>query len=130
GVGGEHGLSAPTAVKWAGFAALLAKGTSALPPGSLQAFAVATVLGAVLTMAEARYGQAVPSATAIGLGMLLRGQAILMIVIGGVVGALWQKWRRRSAEDMLVPLGSGFIAGEAILAVVIPILLVLNLLPE
>ncbi len=34
GIGGEHGLQSPISQKWAGFAQLLSKGLSALPPGN------------------------------------------------------------------------------------------------
>ena len=130
GVGGAHGLTAPTAVKWAGFAEILSKGFSALPPGCFDAFIIASFAGVILTVAEARLGKWIPSASAIGLGMLLPGVAILMMVIGGALDALWRRLAPKSGEEAIIPLASGFIAGEAILAVVIPILMVLNLLPE
>ncbi len=130
GVGGEHGLSAPTAVKWAGFAEILSKGFSALPRGCFTAFLIAVALGVLLTVLEQRYKKYLPSPSAVGLGMLLPGVAILMMVIGSIIEAIWRKLSPKSAEDSIIPLSSGFIAGEAILAVIIPILMVLNVLPE
>jgi uncharacterized oligopeptide transporter (OPT) family protein len=130
GVGGEHGLSAPTAVKWAGFAEILSKGFSALPPYCFAAFLVAAALGVLLTVGEIRWRKYLPSPSGVGLGMLLPGVAILMMVVGGVLEALWRKLSPKTAEEALVPLSSGFIAGEAILAVIIPILMVLNFLPS
>jgi uncharacterized oligopeptide transporter (OPT) family protein len=130
GVGGEHGLSAPTAVKWAGFAEILSKGWSALPPGCFTAFLIAVFVGATLTVLEQRWKKYLPSPSAVGLGMLLPGVAILMMWIGGIIEAIWRKRSARTADETLIPLASGFIAGEAILAVLIPILMVLNLLPS
>jgi len=130
GVGGEHGLSAPTAVKWAGFAEILSQGWSALPPGCFTAFLVAVVLGTALTVGEQRYKKYLPSPSAVGLGMLLPGVAILMMWIGGIIEAIWRKRSSHTADEVLIPLSSGFIAGEAILAVLIPILMALNLLPS
>ena len=37
--------------------------------------------------------------------------------LGGVIGAIWEKVDKRSADMYMVPLGSGFIAGEALVAV-------------
>jgi uncharacterized oligopeptide transporter (OPT) family protein len=130
GVGGDHGLSAPTAVKWAGFAEILSKGWNALPPGCLTAFLIAATLGVTLTVLEQRWTKYLPSPSAVGLGMLLPGTAILMMWIGGIIEAIWRKRSPKSADEALIPLSSGFIAGEAILAVIIPILMVLNLLPS
>jgi uncharacterized oligopeptide transporter (OPT) family protein len=130
GVGGDHGLSAPTAVKWAGFAEILSKGWSALPPGCFAAFLVAVVVGTTLTVLEQRWKKYLPSPSAVGLGMLLPGVAILMMWIGGIIEAIWRRRSPKTCEETLVPLSSGFIAGEAILAVIIPVLMVLNLLPS
>jgi uncharacterized oligopeptide transporter (OPT) family protein len=130
GVGGDHGLSAPTALKWAGFAEILSKGFGALPPGCFIAFLIAVGFGILLTILEQRFKKYTPSPSAVGLGMLLPGLAILMMVIGGCIEALWRRLRPAHAEETIVPLASGFIAGEAILAVIIPILMVLNLLPS
>jgi uncharacterized oligopeptide transporter (OPT) family protein len=130
GVGVEGGLSAPTAVKWAGFAEILSKGISALPRGCLTAFLVAVVVGIVLTLLEGRYKKHTPSPSAIGIGMLLPGAAILMMVIGGLIDTAWKRQSAATHKELSVPLASGFIAGEAILAVIIPILMAAKLLAE
>ena len=127
---GEGKLSAPTATKWAGFAEILSKGFSALPAGCLTAFLIAVALGIFLTVMESRWKKFLPSATALGLGMLLPGVAVLMMVIGGVIEYIWHRVDKKSAEHTIVPLSSGFIAGEAILAVLIPVLMVLGLIAE
>jgi uncharacterized oligopeptide transporter (OPT) family protein len=130
GVGGAPGnLSAPTAVKWAGFAEILSKGFGALPPGCFDAFLVAVFFGIALTILETRYKTFTPSPAAVGLGMLIPGLAIMMMVIGGCIDGIWRKLQPKSEGEMMVPLASGFIAGEAILAVIIPILMVTGLLP-
>ena len=43
--------------------------------------------------------------------------------VGGVIGALWMAIAPSSAKTYLVPLASGFIAGEALIAVLVPVLL-------
>ena len=127
---GEGGLSAPTAVKWAGFAELLSKGFGALPPGCVLAFVISVVLGVVITVGEQRWRKYLPSPTGIGIGMLIPGTAIFMIVIGGIIEGIWKRRAPRSADELMIALGSGFIAGEAILAVLLPILMVFGVLPE
>ncbi|BDG03910.1 OPT/YSL family transporter [Anaeromyxobacter oryzae] len=121
GVGGEGGLSSPISVKWAGFAELLAKGFGALPPSALWALVIALVVGVILTLLEAspRYGRFVPSPTAIGLGMLIPGFAIVPMVIGGIVQDLWKRLSPRTEDVYNTPLASGFITGEALVLLIL-----------
>ena len=121
GVGGEGGLSSPISVKWAGFAELLSKGFGALPASALQALVIALVLGVILTLLEARPKIAawVPSPTAIGLGMLIPGFAVVPIALGGVIQAVWRKVSPKTEDVYNIPLASGFITGEALVLLVL-----------
>ncbi|MBL9038346.1 MAG: OPT/YSL family transporter, partial [Archangium sp.] len=119
---GEQGLSSPASVKWAGFAELLSRGVEGLAPGSLPALAVGLALGVVLALLEPRFKSAVPSATGIGMGMLTPGAVVLPMVLGGLAGAVWRRRSPSTEQVYQMPLASGFVAGEAIVALVVPIL--------
>jgi uncharacterized oligopeptide transporter (OPT) family protein len=121
GVGGEGGLSSPISVKWAGFAELLAKGFGALPASALYALLLALVIGVALTLLEShpRLGRYVPSPTAIGLGMLIPGFAVVPMVIGGMVQEAWKRLSPRTEKVYETPLASGFITGEALVLLVL-----------
>jgi len=128
GVVGEHaGLSSPISRKWAGFAEILSRGFSALPPGAVTALVVASIIGVVFTVLEARKLKWVPSPTGIGIGMLVPASVIIVMFAGGAVERIWRNADRRSNELYMTPLASGLIAGEAIIAVVVPLLVVLGL---
>jgi uncharacterized oligopeptide transporter (OPT) family protein len=128
GIGGENGLQSPISQKWAGFAKLLSEGLHALPPGALAALTIAVVLGIAFTVLEGtRFKGWTPSPTGIGIGMLVPASAIISMFLGGLAAAAWNRSARASADRNLVPLASGFIAGEAIVAVVIPILVAIGL---
>jgi uncharacterized oligopeptide transporter (OPT) family protein len=116
GVGGEGGLTSPISVKWAGFAELLSKGFGALPSSALTALIVAILVGIVLTVLESspRFGRYVPSPSAIGLGALIPGFAVVPMVIGGVAQDLWRRLSPRAEGVYATPLASGFITGEAL----------------
>jgi uncharacterized oligopeptide transporter (OPT) family protein len=116
GIGGEHGLSSPISVKWAGFAELLSKGFAALPQSALWALAIAFVAGVALTLLEAhpKLGAFVPSPTAVGLGMLIPGFAVIPMAAGGIIQALWKRLSPKTEEVYDTPLASGFITGEAL----------------
>jgi len=129
GIGGEHGLQVPTSQRWAGFAKLLSQGLSALPRGAVMALVIAVVLGILFTVLEdTRINKKwVPSPTGIGIGMLVPASAIITMFLGGIVGEIWSKVSKENADRHLTPVASGFIAGEAIVAVVIPILVTIGL---
>jgi uncharacterized oligopeptide transporter (OPT) family protein len=129
GIGGEHGLSSPTSTRWAGFAKLLSGGISALPHGAVEALMVGTALGILFTLLEnTKLKKWTPSPAGFGIGMLVPGSAIVAMFVGGLVGEAWKKLAPKNAELHMTPVASGFIAGEAIVAVLIPILVTLHLL--
>jgi len=130
GPGGDlpGALQSPISQKWAGFARLLSAGLSALPRGAVQALVVGALLGVVFTLLEGtKLKKWTPSPTGVGIGMLVPGSAIVSMFIGGVLGEIWKKLSPAGAQRQLVPVASGFIAGEAIVAVLIPILVKIGL---
>jgi uncharacterized oligopeptide transporter (OPT) family protein len=64
----------------------------------------------------------------LGLGMVQPFYNALSIALGAVLAQVWFRRHRASAEAYLVPLASGMIAGESLMAVaVIMALLMLGL---
>jgi len=124
---GEGGLTSPISVKWAGFAELLSKGFAFLPPGSMTALGVALVLGAVVTVLEPRWYRFLPSPTAVGLGMLIPGYAVVPMVAGGIAQAIWARASPDTEATYNMPLASGFIAGEALVVLVFSVLAVFGI---
>lgn len=125
-VGNNAGLSSPTSRRWAGFAEILSRGTSALPHGAVTALVIASILGIILAIMEARGARWIPSPTGMGIGMLVPFAVVLVMFVGGVVDSVWRRLRPGSNEQFMVPLASGLIAGEAIVAVVIPLLVAIG----
>jgi len=115
---GPQGLSSPISVKWAGFAELLTKGLNALPPGCLIGLTVGIVVGVILTLLAEKWGEFIPSSSAIGIGMLLPASVLMTFVLGGLAQLVWARTSSKTEHDFRIPLASGLIAGEAILAVV------------
>jgi OPT family oligopeptide transporter len=130
GIGGEKGLASPISVKWAGFADILSSGFDALPQGALLALVVGVLVGVGLSVLEGsvKSKTLIPSPTGVGIGMLVPASVIFTMVIGGFIGMVWSKASPRTSELYLTPLASGLIAGEALIAVVVPLLVVSGLL--
>jgi uncharacterized oligopeptide transporter (OPT) family protein len=120
---GEGGLSAPASVRWQGFAEILVGGISALPADRLWGFVIGCAVGILLTLTEQRWKKWTPSATGMGIGMLVPGAVVFTMVLGGFLQKLWERFDRERAEKLGTPLASGLIAGEAIVAVVLAVIL-------
>lgn len=119
---GANGLSSPISVKWASFAELLTKGFGALPRGCLVGLIIGIGVGILLTLLAEKWPDYVPSPSAMGIGMLITAAVLLTFILGGVAQLIWAKVSPKTEKAYRVPLASGLIAGEAIIAVVLAIL--------
>ena len=59
-----------------------------------------------------------PSATGIGLGLILPFNYPLSMCLGAVIAAIWTKQNKESSEFYLIPIVSGLIAGISIFGVI------------
>ncbi len=129
GVGGK-GLASPISIRIAGFADILAKGFDALPEYALAFMAIGAAVGVIIALGEAFIpgGKVwLPSATGLGIGMMVPGAVVFVMVLGGILMTLWRQAHKQSADQLGMPLASGLIAGEAIMAIIIPALIALKL---
>ena len=130
GIGGDNGLQSPISQRFAGLARILSTGFSALPQGALAALLIGVGVGVLLSVLESngKLRNWVPSPTGIGIGILVPGSAVITMFTGAAVGEIWKKVNRAGYEARMVPVAAGFIAGEAIIAVLIPILVSIGIL--
>jgi uncharacterized oligopeptide transporter (OPT) family protein len=73
----------------------------------------------VLTVLENRPSlrRYIPSPTGIGMGIIVPFSVVVGMFVGGVAGRVWERRQKASADVYLLPLASGLIAGEALVAV-------------
>jgi uncharacterized oligopeptide transporter (OPT) family protein len=130
GIGGDTGLSSPISRKWAGFAEILSRGLDALPEGAFVALIIGVLVGILLAVLETQVTDKtwIPSPTGIGIGMLVPASVIVTMFAGGLISKIWTRASPKTSELYLIPLASGLIAGEALVAVIVPLLIVLGLL--
>lgn len=125
GLIGEHAkLAAPGSRRSAALAELLSSGIDKLPQSALWAMLIATLAGALFAILEEnpKLKRWTPSPTGLGLGVLLPFASVATIFAGGLIALFWRRWRPEQAKTYQVPLASGFIAGEAMVAVLIALL--------
>jgi putative OPT family oligopeptide transporter len=114
-------FAAPSAVVWASVAEMLAKGIEALPAGALWGVLVGGAIGVVLALAEEwtprKYHPFIPSATGLGIAGIIPAYNSVSMFLGALVAWIAAKRAPKLAEDYTIPLSSGLIAGESLLAV-------------
>jgi uncharacterized oligopeptide transporter (OPT) family protein len=131
GIIGEH--------RWVGFAKIVTQDLSAatLTPAAAarwtwmkESFGAGVVIGSVLTILELRkdWHRFLPSPTGMGIAMLIPFSAVTMIFLGAAADRVWKMLNPDTHERYSIPIASGLIAGEALVAVVIPLLVTLHLM--
>jgi uncharacterized oligopeptide transporter (OPT) family protein len=91
---------------------------------------VGVALGILFTVLEDRKFKWVPSPTGAAIGMLVPASVIIVMFLGSVVDTIWRRVNPASNTLYMVPLASGLIAGEAIIAVIIPLLVALGVVSQ
>ncbi|HBB97025.1 MAG TPA: hypothetical protein DC054_16735 [Blastocatellia bacterium] len=57
-----------------------------------------------------------------GIGMLITAAVLLTFILGGVAQLIWSRVSPDTEKTYRIPLASGLICGEAIIAVVLAIM--------
>ena len=116
-------LAAPAAVAWASVAKLLKDGVQNLPRFALHAIVLAAVVGAVLSaideLAPKRFKAFVPSATGLGIAMVIDANDSLAMFLGALFAYLLSRARKDVADRHLVSVASGAIADEGLMGIVL-----------
>jgi uncharacterized oligopeptide transporter (OPT) family protein len=94
-----------------------------LPVSALYALAIGAALGILFTVLEQKkeWRNFVPSPTGVGIGMLIPANAVSTILLGALISWVWEKLKPKNAEFYAIPVASGLIAGEALVAVILAI---------
>ena len=139
-IGDNAQLSSPVSARWVGFAKIVTQqlsGPGALTPEAMlriswmkSSFAVGALIGVLLTLLEQNksWRRFVPSPTGMGIGVLIPISAVSVMFIGAAADWVWEKVNAVTHTRYSIATASGFIAGEAIVAVIIPILVTLGLM--
>ncbi len=114
---------APAAQAWKAVAEVFRDGIQSMHPMHQQAIAIGLVVGALLvtleTFAPKGVKKYLPSSTGVGLGLILPFQYPLSMFVGAILTFGWQTANEKNAEDYVVPVASGIIAGVSIVGVLV-----------
>jgi uncharacterized oligopeptide transporter (OPT) family protein len=127
-LGGEE-WPAPSCVIWAGVSKAFAGGIDGLGHEARIAIVIGLALGITLALLEKlapkRLIPYLPSASGLGIAMVVPGSNSIAMFIGA---SLAEIARRRQQESYVVPIASGLIAGESLMGVVIALLIAFQVL--
>ncbi|MCK6507477.1 OPT/YSL family transporter [Myxococcota bacterium] len=126
GVGDQApAFPAPAAQAWKAVAEVFKMGLANMHPMHQKAIFVGLALGVVITVLELslpKLRKWLPSATGLGLGLILPFQYPLSMLLGAVIAYFWNKKDAAQSEAYLVPVSAGIIAGVSIMGVLVAIL--------
>ena len=114
----------PATYMWKAVADLLTQGLHMLPGTAVWAIVIGAILGVLLPLTGRIFPNVhdyVPSAMGLGLSWVMPFENCLSFAIGAVLVAVWAKVKKKNAELYYVPIASGLIAGESLIAALIAI---------
>jgi len=123
-LGGDR-WPAPAAMVWAAVARMLANGLSALHPLAKMGMLIGGLVGIALPLlsrALPKYEKFIPSATGLGLAMVIPFFNSLSMFIGAAIALYMEKKNPETAEKYIIPVASGVIAGESVMGIVVALL--------
>jgi uncharacterized oligopeptide transporter (OPT) family protein len=115
-------FAAPAAQQWKAVAELFRYGIDNLHPMAREGIAIGLLGGSVLAITEWVFPKErkwIPSATGVGLGLLLPFFTSLSFALGAVAAWVFHRIDKRQAERLTIPISSGLIAGESIVGVIV-----------
>ncbi len=129
-LGGEK-FPAPSALVWKGVAELLSKGLSTLHHTAVIAIAVAFAAGVIIVIVDRLFPKLkpyTPSPAALGMSMTMNGYNVFAVFLGALIAWILEKKAPKWSEMYTIPIASGCIAGESIMAVVLATLTALGVI--
>lgn len=107
-------------------------GVGSLHPTAVRAAFIGLGVGVALTLldrwAPKRLKPFIPSASGLGLAMVIPGSNSISLFVGAIAAAALKRFRPALAAIAVLPVSAGFIAGESLLGIVVKMLTALKLL--
>jgi uncharacterized oligopeptide transporter (OPT) family protein len=114
----------PATYMWKAVADLLTQGIHMLPVTAVWAIVIGGLVGVILPIIGVLLPKVhawLPSAMGLGLAWIMPFSNSLSFAIGAVLVTLWSKFHKRTSDLYYIPIASGLIAGESLVAALIAI---------
>ncbi len=115
----------PAAKMWEAVARALTQGLHSIPYSAQMAIVIGGLLGIALPLIQgalpAKARPYMPSAMGLGLAWVVPWNNALGFALGAVIAWLWTLMHKRSADKFTIPVASGIVAGESLMAALMAI---------
>jgi uncharacterized oligopeptide transporter (OPT) family protein len=114
----------PATNMWKAVADLLTLGVSHLPHTALIAIVIGSLIGMMLPLVEKLWPKSepyLPSAMGLGLAWVMPFQNAFSFLIGALIVVVWRKLAQKNSDTYTIPVASGLVAGESLLAAFVAI---------
>jgi OPT family oligopeptide transporter len=114
----------PATYMWKAVADLLTQGIHMLPATAIWAIVIGALVGVALPVAGKLFPKAepyLPSAMGLGLSWVMVFENSLAFAIGAVLVAGWTRLSKKGSDLYAIPIASGLVAGESLIAALIAI---------
>jgi putative OPT family oligopeptide transporter len=129
---GSDKWPAPAAQVWAGVARIVTGGLGALPPGAAAGIGLGAAAGGILALVEelvpTAYKRYTLSSAAVGVAWIVPGWNSVSLFLGALLAWVFQRQTGQRAEKYVIPVASGLIAGESLVAVLLAALVAMRVL--
>lgn len=120
---GREEWPAPSCLVWKGVSEVVVDGIGQLPRSAQIAMVLGLLLGiglAILEKVAPRFLRAwLPSASGLGIALVIPASNCIAMFLGAAAAEWLRRKHPKVAEAYTVPVGSGFIAGESLMGVLI-----------
>ncbi|MFG0251380.1 MAG: OPT family oligopeptide transporter [Phycisphaerales bacterium JB038] len=115
----------PAAKMWEAVARALTQGLHSIPQSAQLALVIGGLIGIALPLIQAalppKAQKYVPSAMGLGLAWVVPWYNALGFAIGAVIAWIWSLSHKKTADKYTIPIASGIVAGEALMAAMVAI---------
>lgn len=123
---GTEEFPAPSSLVWAGVSKMLVNGVQSLPVSARIGALCGLVLGVVLVLLERwapkKAKPFIPTASGLGLSIVIPGASSISFFIGAAIAEVLRRQKPKLADATVLPVSSGFIAGESLMGIAVAML--------
>jgi uncharacterized oligopeptide transporter (OPT) family protein len=131
---GTEEFPAPSSLVWAGVSKMLVNGVSSLHTSARIGAVCGLALGVALVLLERwapkKAKPFIPSASGLGLAIVIPGASSISFFIGAAIAEVLRRKKAKLAEATVLPVSSGFIAGESLMGIAVAMLKAFGVMPK
>ncbi|MFE8596659.1 OPT family oligopeptide transporter [Archangium violaceum] len=131
---GTEEFPAPSSLVWAGVSKMLVNGVTSLHTSARIGAVCGLALGVALVLLERwapkKAKPFIPSASGLGLSIVIPGASSISFFIGAAIAEVLRRKKAKLAEATVLPVSSGFIAGESLMGIAVAMLKAFGFMPR